>query len=426
MRQTKEITSWGRYSKTQARVWDLHSSETLSRELKTRSFITRGRGLSYGDCSLNSNILETTDIHHCLSFDSTSGLMTCESGITLKEILQIAIPEGWMLPVTPGTSEVTLGGAIACDIHGKNHLHKGTFGQWIHSMDLLLGSGERVNISTSHMPDLFRATCGGMGLTGIILNATIQLMPLASSQFKVTQHSFTNLQDLLEGFEHHKNSPYLVAWLDHNDRSVISVAENVASELLDFSTGVKLRIPLEMPDYLMNPHFIKAFNYIYRHTRESGVRHLQSFLFPLDRIQNWNLLYGKSGMIQYQFVIPKAAALEAMSKIRQKLRDQKVMSYLNVLKVMGQANSHHLSFPIEGYCLAMDFKATPETLQVLDILDQIVLSYQGRIYLSKDARMSESTFKKSYPLWEEFEIIRSKYQAAEHFSSQQSKRLGLV
>jgi FAD/FMN-containing dehydrogenase len=380
-------------------------------------------------------MLDTRHLDHYLAFDSEAGLLSCAAGITLDDFLRTFVPRGWFLPVTPGTRFITIGGAIASDVHGKNHHIEGSFCDHVTRLELLLGNGERVTASLSDKPDLFHATCGGMGLTGIILSATVRLKPIRSSNIVQTTIKAPGIDAVLHAFEDNANATYSVAWIDclargkHLGRSLLMLGEHAEHGVLEANDKLRIPVPVDMPASLLNPMSVKAFNMLYYHKaqRDRHVRNVSfdSFFYPLDRLIHWNRLYGKRGFLQYQFVLPKAAGISGLKQILQRISQSGQAPFLAVLKVFGKGNDNMLSFPCEGYSLALDFKAEPAIFSLLNELDKAVLDQGGRLYLTKDARMSEAMFKSSYARWAEFEAVRERYHAAGKFASGQSRRLGL-
>lgn len=406
------------------------------------SLIASGLRRSYGDSALAEHTLQTRTLNHFLSFDDTHGIVHCAAGVSLAELLNVFVPKGWFLPVTPGTQFVTVGGAIASDVHGKNHHLDGCFSQHIINLTLCVASGEEISCSLTQHRELFLATCGGMGLTGIITSATLKLIPIESAFINEATWKTDHLAETLELFEAHQSTTYSVAWIDcltkgkHLGRSLLMLGEHASQQHREnseknFQTASpsQLSVPINMPSALLNSLTVKAFNTLYYHkTRQKKsqrIVHYAPYFYPLDSIQNWNRLYGKKGFTQYQFVLPKAAGLKGLTEILTQIVNSKRGSFLAVLKVFGAHNANYLSFPMEGYTLAIDFKIDPTLFDFLAQLDQIVLHYGGRIYLAKDARMSEQTFKQSYPNWEIFQTVRQQYGADQTFNSLQSQRLGL-
>jgi len=429
-------SGWGRYPQIATYVnFPQSFDDCQDMVIQKKQLIVRGLGRSYGDSSLAKETLDTRYLRHFQAFDETTGILTCEAGVTLRDILQVVVPQGWFLPVTPGTQFVTIGGAIASDVHGKNHHVDGAFSDHVIQIELLLGNGTRVVASPTHHSELFRATCGGMGLTGIILAATIQLKPIVSSRILETSIKLACLSDLLDAFNDYQHATYSVAWIDclakgrHLGRSILKIGEHAEDGYLTSLPKRVLSVPFDMPAHILNYHTIKAFNALYygRTPQTASTRQTtyQSFFYPLDRLRHWNRLYGKSGFVQYQFLLPRDAGEQGLRDVLQRIVNSRQGSFLAVLKIFGKGNKNYLSFPAEGYSVALDFKFTPSLLTLLAELDQLILTKGGRLYLAKDARMTEHMFKSSYPRWDEFEQVRATYHAIGKFSSLQSQRLGL-
>lgn len=432
---TSIISGWGNYPKKETQLLKPSSRSKLITNLqKQKSLISRGMARSYGDSSIASVVMQTTYLDHFIEFDPNSGLLTAEAGITLREILKVIVPMGWFIPVTPGTSYVTLGGAIASDVHGKNHHIAGTFSHHVKFMDILLGTGEIVTASSADNIDLFKATCGGMGLTGIIICATIQLTPIHSSQIRQKTIKTNCIEATCEAFEENSRSTYSVAWVDcltkgkNLGRSVLVLGEHEDNGDLELGIKDPINVPDYVPSALINSITMKIFNSTYWHRAKKNHEEIVSlipYFYPLDAIGCWNKLYGKAGFLQYQCVIPKANGIRNLRKLLEEISKCGESSVLAVLKNLGKANDNFLSFPTEGYTLALDFKLTTSIIKLLYQLDNLVIEMGGRVYLTKDAIMQESKFKIMYPKWKEFESVRQKYGAIGKFSSNQSKRLGL-
>ena len=436
MTDLTEIYGWGIYPKHDARLLNpsnVASVKSISKQ--ENSFIARGMGRSYGDSAIAPMVLQTSYINHFIEFDELSGKLTVEAGITLREILSVIVPKGWFLPVTPGTSYVTVGGAIASDVHGKTHHIAGTFGQHVKSLNILLGTGEILTASPQHHPDLFHATCGGMGLTGIILNATIQLIPIRSSNINQKTIKADCIEAACESFEHNSSSTYSVAWIDclskgkNLGRSVLMLGEHAEQGGLDINIRQRVSVPFSSPSALLNSLTMKAFNTAYWNKSKHNVNQtvaLMPYFYPLDAVGDWNKLYGKKGFLQFQCVLPKSDGVANMRNLLTEISNSGEGSFLAVLKQFGIANQNLLSFPTEGYTLALDFKLTKSSLKTVRKLEDMVFDMGGRIYLTKDALMQEKTFKVTYPNWETFESVREQYGAIGKFSSMQSQRLGLA
>tara|TARA_B100000787_G_scaffold107845_1_gene80107 strand:- start:2311 stop:3609 length:1299 start_codon:yes stop_codon:yes gene_type:complete len=430
-----KIHGWGNYSVVDAQILKPAKANEVNKLIQVnKNIIARGLGRSYGDSANSNTVLDTTSLNSVLKFDSESGVILCESGVSIKEINKLTIPQGWFVPVTSGSSYVTLGGAIASDIHGKNHHLDGAFSDHILSAKLILGDGEILTISSTINSDLFQATCGGMGLTGIIISASIKLKPISSNLIKQTTIKNNSLEELFNQFEINFSSPYSVAWLDCSNKSksinsLLFLGEHLKKGKLIGSTKKQRYIPIKFFSMFLNKHFIKIFNYAYYFKNLKKIKttqvSLENYFYPLDSLMNWNFLYGKKGFIQYQFVIPKMNGVQILKKILDIINEHDQTPFLAVLKILGPQNNNYLSFPIEGYTLALDFKVSHGLLELISILDKVIALSGGRIYLTKDAIMSKEIFRECYPKWKEFEKIRRKYKAIRKFTSHQSLRLGL-
>jgi decaprenylphospho-beta-D-ribofuranose 2-oxidase len=433
----KELHGWGRYPRQMVRTWRPCTATECAATLECAApLIATGLARSYGDSAMANRVLNTQSLDNFIAFDADTGELICESGVSLDAILRTFVPRGWFLPVTPGSRFVTVGGAIASDVHGKNHHGAGTFGQHIQCLTLLLGNGEIVSASPTENADLFAATCGGMGLTGLILKVTLTLKRISSSNILQTTLKVQNLQAALDAFEQHSASTYSVAWIDclakgeNLGRSLLMLGEHASDEKLHVQTKSPFTVPLDFPAALLNRASVQAFNSLYynricQHVRKQRVP-FESYFYPLDTIGQWNRLYGKPGFVQYQFVLPQAAGVSGLREVLAVIAASGRGSFLSVLKVFGAANANYLSFPQAGYTLALDFKVEPAVFELLNRLDAIVMHHGGRLYLAKDARMSESTFKASYSNWQVFEEVRAKWHAHGNFASSQSRRLGLL
>jgi FAD/FMN-containing dehydrogenase len=430
------ISGWGNYPQQESQLLTPSSRASLNAAVKLEgNLIARGMGRSYGDSANASRVLRMSYYDHFLEFDEKTGKLTAEAGITLREILMLIVPKGWFLPVTPGTSYVTLGGAIASDVHGKNHHSAGTFGQHVTSLNLVLGTGELLTASKHENADLFHATCGGMGLTGIIISATIQLISIQSSFINQKTIKASCIESACELFEENNDATYSVAWIDclakgkNLGRSVLMLGEHAKEGRLEIDLKEPVAVPFNTPSALLNSMIMKTFNTAYWHKAKDKPHHtvpLMPYFYPLDAIGNWNRIYGKAGFLQFQCVIPKSNAVTNMRKLLTEVANSGEGSFLAVLKQFGKANDNLLSFPTEGYTLALDFKLNESNMQTVSRLEAMTLDMGGRLYLTKDAVMQESTFKATYPNWEKFVAIREKYGATGKFISAQSERLGIA
>lgn len=436
MTRQSSISGWGNYPKRESQVLSPSSVAALHLEIRQEhALIARGMGRSYGDSANAPRVLQTSYCDHFVEFDEKTGRLTAEAGITLREILRVIVPKGWFLPVTPGTSYVTLGGAIASDVHGKNHHVAGTFGDHVKSITMILGTGEVVTTSAFDRVDLFHATCGGMGLTGVIISATVQLISIRSSFINQKTIKADCIEAACEAFEDNIDATYSVAWIDclakgkSLGRSVLMLGEHVEEGELEVDLRDPVSVPFNTPAALLNSVTMKIFNSTFWY-KEKAHRNqtvpLMPYFYPLDAIGNWNRLYGKDGFLQFQCVLPNNDGIANMRKLLTEIAESGEGSFLAVLKQFGKANDNFLSFPAEGYTLALDFKLTNSTLETVRRLEDLIVGMGGRLYLTKDAVMQEATFKATYPMWEAFESVREKYGAIGKFSSTQSKRLGLA
>ena len=433
MNSIKSISGWGGYLKTNSEIISPKNLDECKNNL-IKPFIARGKGRSYGDSANYKTVLQTNFLDKVIEFDKINGLITCEAGITIRNILKNIIPSGWFIPVSPGTSFATLGGSIASDVHGKNHHRSGSFGEKVKDIKILLGNRQIINISSDNNPDLFYATCGGMGLTGVILSATIKLISIKSSKIIQTELKSKSLDETCSLFEEHNNSHYSVAWLDcfakgnSLGKGIITLGEHSEKGNLNFNINKNFNISKNFPSFIVNKYTISFFNklyYAYHKNNRKKLVNLFDYFYPLDKINNWNRLYGKNGFIQYQFVIPNDQVVKNLKFILNKINELEINPFLAVLKKFGKENNNLLSFPMSGYTLALDIKVDKKIFKSIEELDKIITSLGGRIYLTKDSLMNEKTFKNCYTKWKQFEEIRQKYGAVEKFRSDQSLRLGL-
>ena len=428
-----KLSGWGRCPVIEAKVLAPDTLEATRRDIATAdAFIARGLGRSYGDSALAPTILSALRLDRLLSFDPASGELECGAGVSLDTLLQVFVPRGWFLPVTPGTSFVSVGGAVASDVHGKNHHGAGSFSAHVRGLRILLGNGEVLDCDPAHHGDLFRATCGGMGLTGVILAVRLRLIRIPSAWMRTTTFKTNNLDHALELFETHRAATYSVAWIDclargtGLGRSLLMLGEHDPVGNFAAAAGRIRNVPVDFPPGLLNHYSIAAFNALYYHRQlrrqVQGRSHFRPYFYPLDGLRNWNRMYGRPGFLQYQCVLPAASGRAGMRLLLKTIAQAGEGSFLAVLKTFGPGNDNPLSFPMAGPTLALDFRNTPRVRQLLDRLDAIVLDHGGRLYLTKDARMSAATFKRGYPRWEEMAEVRARYHA-ERIASLQSRRL---
>jgi hypothetical protein len=428
----KNLKSWGLYPKIKNRVISIKEIEHIKKTSKSLSMIPYGNGRSYGDSALSSNIIYCKPKNELIDFDKKNGILHCGSGILLSEIIEKILPHGWFLYTTPGTKFITLGGAIASDVHGKNHHVNGCFSECVIEFNLLVGD-KILNVKKGDK--LFLATCGGMGLTGVILDVKFNLQKVTSSNINQIIVCPKNLKETFIAFEKYANYTYSVAWIDclskgnEMGRSVLNIGEFANDKVFSLSKKFKINIPFYFPSFVLNHYTVKIFNFFYynlnsKKKKKSKVNY-ESFFYPLDSILNWNKIYGSKGFTQYQFIFPKKTSYVGIKSILNKISNKKMGSFLAVLKLYGKSNSNYLSFPMEGYSLAIDFKISKKLLPFLDELDKIVVKYKGRIYLSKDSRMSKDVFEKGYPKLIKFKKLREQMNLSNMYNSVQSLRLDL-
>lgn len=438
----RKIANWGQYPLIEADELFFRDVEEAAGILHDKSkLIARGNGRCYGDASLADTVVSTLKYNKIISFDKEAGVLDCQAGLTLDEILEVIVPHGWFLPVTPGTKFITVGGAVASDVHGKNHHKEGSFCHHVESLKLLDAQGKRVVCSPQQEPVLFESTCGGMGLTGIITQVRFRLKPIKSAYIRQTQYKAANLEEVFRLIEEHKEATYSVAWIDclqkGNDlgRSILMVGEHAEVHELPEKLQVdpfnlpakkRLAVPFNFPSFTLNTFSVKAFNFAFYHKLRqqvlTNITDYDTYFYPLDFVHAWNRIYGKKGFVQYQFVLPMSTSYEGLVTILQKISDKGFGSFLAVLKLFGPQESV-ISFPMEGYTLALDFPVRDDLFPFLDELDEIVHALGGRIYLSKDARMKPEMFLKGYPRAAEFMDNLKKFDPEGKFVSQQSARL---
>lgn len=431
----KKITNWGNYPQVEAEIYQNKLSYGIYDNIKDcPNIIARGNGRCYGDSSLNKNIFSTLSLNKVINFDEQTGVFECETGVLLSDILAIIVPKGFFLAVTPGTKFITIGGAIAADVHGKNHHLHGSFSKHLIAFDLLIETGEIITCTPFNNDKLFWQTCGGMGLTGIILKATIQLQKIETAYIHQTILKANHLFELMDLMEKNERYTYSVAWIDglakgkNLGKSLLMLGEHLP--LADLPNGLNtnslhrqplFKIPFYFPSFLLNKWTIKTYNFFHfnKISKQSSnqIKHYDSFFYPLDNLGGWNKMYGKNGFTQYQLVLPLEKSRQGLEEILQTIHESGESSFLSVLKLFGNANQRAvMSFPKRGYTLSLDFKISTKVFSLLNKLDELVLKYDGRLYLAKDARMSASFFEKTYP---------KKVNRNPFFESLQSKRLNL-
>lgn len=418
------LVPWGRYPHhpqvaTQCR-WQDQIAPVLTK-YSARPTLAFGNGRSYGDSCLSASdvVLHMTGLNRVIEADWATGRVVAQSGLLLDELIQLALPRGWFLPVTPGTRFVTLGGAVANDVHGKNHHQRGTFGCHIQRMEVIRSDAGRQVCSPKENPELFAATVGGLGLTGIISWIELQLRSVRSSMVDTVSHRFSNLGEFFSlSDEHDKSYEYAVAWIDclakgrALGRGLYMLGDHAPEGGINVSSRSARRFPVDPPISLVNRWSVRLFNELYyRRQRQDVERSRVSFLpyfYPLDAILDWNRVYGRRGFQQYQCLVPEGVAPDCLKEILLAIAQSKIGSSLAVLKRFGDVGSPGwLSFPGPGTTLALDFPRVPHVVDPLfSRLDTIIREAGGRLYPAKDAHMTGADFRQAYPAWERLEALR--------------------
>ncbi len=416
--------SWGRYPKYNAKVIPLNWQGDFPRVaegLHIGGALPVGMGRSYGDVCLleGGNLLLTTGMNRLIDFDPATGLLTAEAGITLAQILDFAVPRGFFLPVTPGTKYVTLGGAIANDIHGKNHEAAGSFGCHVPSFELVRSDGTRRLCSATENPDWFAATIGGMGLTGVITWAQLRLKPIVSRLIDYEGIQFHGIDEFLDLKQQYRHVEYNVSWVD-----CVSTGRNFARGIfmpgdhsrvpakLKPSPEPKLVFPFDAPGFALNRTTVSIFNSVFFHKqlkpRVKTLQDYEPFFYPLDKVLHWNRLYGKQGLLQFQYAIPWADAKEGTIAILHEIAKSGLASFLAVLKAFGDIPSlGMMSFPQAGIMFALDFPIKAGiSFPLMQRLGDMTREFGGRLYPAKDAAMTASQFQAFYPQWQQFAEYR--------------------
>jgi len=417
----KNYHSWGNYpnpSKLIQKVRTINSRNSIDLTVsENETLLPYGNGRSYGDSCLNDGgtLLHTRDLNQIIEFDSENGILKCEAGVLISEVIDLISPYKWFLMVTPGTRFITIGGAVANDIHGKNHHQAGTFGCHVIGFELIRSDGQILFCSRDENEKLFSATIGGLGLTGVITWIKFSLLKVNSSFMDVETLSFNNLDEFFQISKDSDNSyEYTFAWVDclaigpAIGRGVFKRAKHSLDGGSPHPVSRQISFPINLPFSIVNKFSLKFFNGLYRLNSSinegNNVENIFSFFYPLDSIKNWNRLYGKKGFLQYQCVIPMDDAKSVIREILERISNSKQGSFLAVLKIFGNIESPGmLSFPRQGVTLALDFPNKGDKLfKLLNELDQLVISSGGAIYPAKDARMSNEVFCASFPEFNEF------------------------
>jgi decaprenylphospho-beta-D-ribofuranose 2-oxidase len=444
------LSGWGRTAPTRALLVNVNDKSEVANLIdsaNSRGVIARGLGRSYGDAAqcAGGTAIALQPINEIGEIDPESGTVEVGGGTSLDSLVRELLPKGWFLPVTPGTRQVTIGGAIAADVHGKNHHRDGSFINHIQDLDLATPTGS-YNVGPGTDSELFWASAGGMGLTGVITRATIKMMPVETDKVVVDTDRFDDLDAVMSAMEQGDSDyRYSVAWVDCTargrrfGRSVLTRGDHAGKDSLPVADRnsplsaprpPRITIPRPGPRHLLNPLTISAFNELWfrrsPRRRRGKLQPLAQFFHPLDGVANWNLLYGDRGFVQYQFVVGLEHA-EVVEKAITLLTNARIPSFLAVLKRFGPASPGHLSFPFPGWTLALDLPLGPPQLSgALDRLDEMVAAAGGRVYLAKDARLRPELVATMYPRLEEFMAVRNRIDPRGVLRSDLGRRLGIA
>jgi FAD/FMN-containing dehydrogenase len=445
--KTVELSGWGRYPRVRAEVVrpEYVSAVDVTR---WRRVLARGLGRSYGDAALSKEgvVLLTERLNRLLDFDERTGVLRAEAGVTLADLLTVFAPRGWMPPVTPGTKFVTLGGCVAADVHGKNHHREGAFGAHVEALELMLADGTRVACGPSRRADLFRATVGGMGLTGVITEVSLRMKRAETSFIIVRHHAARDLAESLALLDDPMyDDEYTVCWVDmlargpRAGRGVLIRGQHARPSELPAeyraleppATATRFDLPFDLPAWALNRLSASTFNRLYFHSqgrkRAPFVAGFNRFFYPLDAVGAWNRAYGRAGFVQYQCLLPPAESARGLARLQEALAASRQPCFLAVLKRFGPEGSGLLSFPAPGYTLALDFPVGGEELfALLRKFDDLVLEHGGRVYLAKDACLDPERFRLMYPGFAEWLEIKRRVDPGDRFRSELSRRLGIT
>lgn len=413
---------------------------------KEPHFLARGLGRSYGDTALNEGggLIEMTRLDRLLAFDEATGVLECEAGVSIEALLEVFLPRGWMVPVTPGTKFVTLGGAVANDIHGKNHHLAGSFGKHLIELTLLTPRGEVRTCSPELSPELFWASVGGIGLTGVILTLKLRLARTESAWVRVDTTRLAGIEAALELMRATDDDyTYSVAWIDclaqgpALGRSVLmqgdpATPDDLPGRIVDplaVPPRLPCAVPVDLPGLVVSRPTVQLMNEVFYRSHPGGTYQLvdfESYFYPLDRIRHWNRGYGRGGFLQYQVTFPDETARAGLTIVLERLAGIGCASFLAVLKRFGAAGSGWLSYPFPGFTLALDLPHRPGIVTFLQELEPRVLAHGGRLYLGKDAVMTPQAYRAMYPRWRQFRDLQRDLDPEGRVSSSMARRLRML
>ncbi|HEY0275636.1 MAG TPA: FAD-binding oxidoreductase [Paenirhodobacter sp.] len=441
-----KLSGWGAYPRIETELSAPRNEADLAAELARGDAVARGNGRAYGDAAIGrKRTLSTRNFAHMLDFDAEQGHLTAESGVLLSDVISAFLPRGWFPLVTPGTKYVTLGGMVASDVHGKNHHKDGSFQESVVWFDLMTPDGQVQRCSRSENSDLFFWTFGAMGLTGVVLRVCMRLLPVETGWIRQKSIVAANLSQAIRVFEENLDATYSVAWIDcvaqgaALGRSIVMLGEHARMDQippddrhrpLQLPERPRLSVPLTPPAFCLNQYTLRAFNALYfrmgaRKAAKNGgigLAHWDSYFYPLDSILGWNRIYGRRGFLQYQCVIPLDRAEAGMARLMEATAAAGAGSFLAVLKRFG-AQQSRISFPMEGYTLALDFPASARNLALIARLEAIAIAHGGRFYLAKDAHLTAAAFRASDPRAEDFAQVHRHFEPM--MNSALSDRIGL-
>ena len=431
----KRISGWGRNTASDANISFPKNLKELKKEIK-KNCIARGLGRSYGDSSIQpKKTIVTTKLNNIINFNEKTGILESECGVSIKQLNQFTINKGWFLPVTPGSKNITLGGMIAANVHGKNHHKVGSFGKYVISFKILDNKNRLISCSKTKNNKLFKYTIGGMGLTGVIFSSKIKLKKIFSDVIYEEKIKCDNLKETLANINKSKNWEYNVSWIDTSSsnkeigRSIVSrghFQKTKKKDIFNYSTKEIFTLPNIFPFSLMNRFMIKILNTLYFNLSRTGknLTSIDNFFYPLDKIKNWNNVYGKKGFISYQCSVPYKNAYRSIFEILMIMKKYKAYSFVSVLKSM-KKKDFPLSFGQNGFTLVFDFPNYKDIAMILNKVNDIVLKYNGKIYLAKDSIISKKKFKDLNSEFYNREFTKLRKKNNYFFNSLQSKRLGL-